>query len=87
MESVSSSAESAALSKAFIRAGEELGLDDSDLAAVLDEHVPTVLLLRRGRELLSPGTEAWSRALLFVELYKSLLALVENEHKNLAKQQ
>lgn len=79
MESVSSNAENAVLSKAFIRAGGELGLDDSDLAAVLDEHVSIVLLLRRGRELLRPGTEAWSQALLLVELYKSLLALVENE--------
>ncbi|MNR21811.1 hypothetical protein D3C85_1387310 [compost metagenome] len=79
MKSVTSSTENAVLCKAFIRAGEGLGLDDTDLADVLDEHVSTVLRLRRGRELLRPGTEAWSRALLLVELYQSLLALVENE--------
>lgn len=79
MKSVTSSTENAVLGKAFIRAGEGLGLDDADLAAVLDEHVSNVLLLRRGHELLQPGTEAWSRALLLVELYQSLLAVAGNE--------
>lgn len=78
MESASS-AESAVLGKAFIRAGEGLGFDDAELSAVLDEQVSTVLLLRHGHELLRPSTEASSRALLFVELYQSLLATVGNE--------
>ncbi|QZA97783.1 MbcA/ParS/Xre antitoxin family protein [Pseudomonas mandelii] len=74
-----SSAESTVLGTAFIRAGEGLGLDDTDLAAVLDEHVSTVLLLRQGHELLRPSTESWSRALLLVEVYQALLAAVGNE--------
>jgi uncharacterized protein (DUF2384 family) len=78
MKSVTSSAENAVLSKAFIRAGEGLGLDDTDLSAVIGEQVSTVLRLRQGHEL-QPNTEAWSRALLLIELYRSLLALVENE--------
>ena len=78
MESASS-AESAVLGKAFIRAGEGLGLDDAELSAVLDEHVSSVLLLRHGHELLRPSSEAWSRALLLVELYQSLLATVGND--------
>jgi len=79
MKSVTSSAENAVLSKAFIRAGEGLGLDDDELSAVLGGHVSPVLLLRHGNELLQPGTEAWSRAILLVELYQSLLALVGTE--------
>ena len=79
MKSVTSSAEKAVLGKAFIRAGEGLGLDDTELSAVLDKHVSRVLLLRHGHELLQPSTEAWSRALLLVELYQSLLALVGTE--------
>jgi hypothetical protein len=79
MKSDTSSADNAVLGKAFIRAGEGLALDDTELSAVLDEHVSTVLLLRHGHELLQPSTEAWSRALLLVELYQSLLALVGNE--------
>ncbi|WP_150817607.1 MbcA/ParS/Xre antitoxin family protein [Pseudomonas fluorescens] len=79
MKSVTSSAEKVVLGKAFIRAGEGLGLDDTELSAVLDEHVSTVLLLRHGHGLLQPSTEAWSRALLLVELYQSLLAIVGNE--------
>ena len=79
MESVTSNAENAVLGKAFFRAGEGLGLDDDELSAVLDEHVSTVLLLRNGHELLQPGTEAWNRALLFVGLYQSLLAVAGNE--------
>jgi uncharacterized protein (DUF2384 family) len=78
MESASS-AESAVLGKAFIRAGEGLGLDDAELSAVLDEHVSSMQLLRLGHELLRPSTEAWSRALLLVEVYQSLLATVGNE--------
>ena len=78
MESASS-AESAVLGKAFIRAGERLGLDDAELSAVLDEHASSVQLLRHGHELLRPSTEAWSRALLLVELYRSLLAIAGNE--------
>jgi len=73
-----SSAESAVLGTAFIRAGEALGLDDAELAAVLDEHASTVTQLRRGHEL-QPNTEAWNRALLLVELFVSLLAIAGNE--------
>jgi uncharacterized protein (DUF2384 family) len=76
-----SSDESAVLGKAFIKAGEALGFDDAEFSAVLDEQVSTVLLLRHGHELLRSSTEAWSRALLFVELYQSLLATVGNEQK------
>lgn len=77
MESASN-AESAVLGKAFIRAGEGLGLDDAELSAVLNEHVSSVLLLRRGHELLQPSIEAWS-PLLLIEVYQSLLAAVGNE--------
>ncbi|MCA4965786.1 MbcA/ParS/Xre antitoxin family protein [Pseudomonas sp. Y24-6] len=79
MKSGESSTANAVLGKAFIRAGEGLGLDDSELSAVLDEQVSTVLHLRHGHELLQPCTEAWARALLLVELYQSLLALVGTE--------
>lgn len=79
MKSVTSSSETAVLRKAFIRAGEALSLDDTELSAVLGEQVSTTLRLRHDHELLQPGTEAWSRALLFVELYQSLLAVAGNE--------
>jgi hypothetical protein len=79
MKSVTSIAQNAVLGKAFILAGKGLGLDDDELSAVLDEHVSTVLHLRHGQELLQPSTEAWSRAMLLVELYQSLLAVAGNE--------
>jgi uncharacterized protein (DUF2384 family) len=71
MKSVVSGAEIAVFGRAFIRAAEGLGLDDTELSAVLQ--------LRHGHERLQPGTEAWSQALLLVELYQSLLAVVGNE--------
>lgn len=74
-----SSADSAVLGKAFFRAGEGLGLDDAELSAVMNEHVFSVLLLRHGHELLRPSSDAWSRALLLVEVYQTLLAAVGNE--------
>lgn len=79
MKSGASVTANTVLGKAFIRAGEGLGLDDSDLAAVLGEQVSSVLHIRHGNELLEPSTEARSRALLFVEVYQSLLALVGTE--------
>ncbi|OJT49560.1 antitoxin Xre/MbcA/ParS toxin-binding domain-containing protein [Pseudomonas moraviensis] len=79
MKSVTSSTENAVLGKAFIRAGQGLGLDDADLAAVLGEQVSTVLRLRNGHEQLKPSTEAWGRAMFMVELYQSLLAVAGNE--------
>ena len=74
-----SSAESAVLGTAFIRAGEGLGLDDAELSAVLGEDVSWVQLLRHGHELLRPSSDTGSRALLLVEVYQSLLAAVGNE--------
>jgi len=79
MKSGESGTANAVLGKAFIRAGEGLSLDDTELSAVLGEQFSTVLRLRHGHELLQPSTEAWSRALLLVELYQSLLALVGYE--------
>jgi uncharacterized protein (DUF2384 family) len=79
MKSVISSSATAVLGKALIRASEGLSLDDIELSAVLGEQVSTVLRIRHGHELLEPSTEAWSRAILLVELYQSLLALVGTE--------
>ena len=79
MKTGTSSNANAVLVKAFIRAGEGLALNDNDLAAVLGEQVSTVVLIRCGNELLKPSTEAWSRAILLVEVYQSLLALVRTE--------
>ncbi len=79
MKSATSSSETAVLRKAFIRAGEALSLDDTELSAVLGEQVYTMLRLRHDHELLQPGTEAWRGALLFVELYQSLLAVTGDE--------
>jgi uncharacterized protein (DUF2384 family) len=79
MKSVTSSAENAVLSKAFIRAGEGLGLDDTDLSAVLGEQVSTMLRLRNGYEQLKPSAEAGSRAMFMVELYQLLLVVAGNE--------
>ncbi|UUT14785.1 MbcA/ParS/Xre antitoxin family protein [Pseudomonas zeae] len=75
MKSVTSSTENAVLSNAFIRAGEGLGLDEIELSAVLGEQVSTLLRLRHGHEQL----EAWSRAMLLIELYQSLLDVAGNE--------
>ena len=79
MKSGESSTANAVLGKAFIRAGEGLGLDDAELSTVLNEPVSSVLLLRHGHELLRPSSDAWSRALLLIEVYQSLLAAVGNE--------
>ena len=76
MKSVRSSRESAVLIKAFLRVGGALGLDDAELSAVLGEKV---LCLRTGHDLVQSSSEAWSRALLFIQLHQSLLAVVGDD--------
>lgn len=71
---------SATLSKAVVRAAQFLGLSQATLAEVLGVSGATVSRLVAGGYQLQPARRReWEFALLFVRLYRSLLALVGND--------
>lgn len=63
------------LAKAAVRAADELGLSQADLARVLGTSAATVSRLRRAGEL-SPDSKEGELALLVIRAYRSLDALV-----------
>jgi transcriptional regulator with XRE-family HTH domain len=71
---------SATLSKAVVRSAGILGLSQAALAEVLGVSGATVSRLVGGSYRLAPSRKReWEFALLFVRLYRSLMALVGND--------
>jgi hypothetical protein len=67
----------AVLTKAFLRAGQELGLSGRNLARVLGTSEATISRMRRGHNTqLTPGTKPRELALLFVRAFRGLDAIV-----------
>jgi transcriptional regulator with XRE-family HTH domain len=65
----------AVLSKAAVRAADQLGLRQSDLAKVLGLSAATASRLRAGTWQLSAGSKPWELATAFVRVYRSLAAI------------
>jgi hypothetical protein len=65
----------AVLSKAAVRAADQLGLRQGDLARVLGLSAATASRLKAGTWQLSTDTKAWELATAFVRIYRSLSAL------------
>jgi transcriptional regulator with XRE-family HTH domain len=65
----------AVLSKAAVRAADQLGLRQSDLAKVLGLSAATASRLRAGTWLLAAGSKPWELATAFVRVYRSLSAI------------
>jgi transcriptional regulator with XRE-family HTH domain len=69
-------AEAAALlSKATLRASDQLGLRQADLAKILGLSAATASRLRAGGWRLPSGSKAWELATAFVRVYRSLSAI------------
>jgi hypothetical protein len=68
-------AEVAVLSKAVVRAAEELDLRQAQLARILGLSAATTSRLASGNWLLSPESKSWELALAFVRVYRSLAAI------------
>ena len=60
------------LSHAVVEAGDMLGLERADVATIIHFIREGAGALYEGRALIEPGSEAWDRSKLFVELYLSL---------------
>jgi hypothetical protein len=65
----------AVLSKAAVRAADQLGLRQSDLARVLGLSAATASRLKAGTWQLSAGSKSWELATAFVRVYRSLAAI------------
>lgn len=66
----------AVLTKATLRAADQLQLTARTLAAIIGISEATVSRMKRGRFSLEPGTKPFELAVLFVRLFRSLDALV-----------
>ncbi len=65
----------AVLSKAAVRAADQLGLRQAELAKVLGLSPATASRLRAGSWQLPAGSKAWELAAAFVRVYRSLAAI------------
>jgi hypothetical protein len=66
----------AVLTKAVLRAANQLGLTNKMLATVIGLSEATVSRMRAGGYVLQPGHKPFELAVLFVRLYRSLDAIV-----------
>ncbi len=64
------------LTKATLRAAQELGLTQAELAPILGLSRATVSRLASGDNVLAPAQKSWEMAALFVRVFRSLDALV-----------
>ena len=76
--------ESAALTKATIRAAEKLGLKPRMLSAVTGLSESTISRMNNGKYFLARGEKAFELSVLLVRLYRSLDAIVSGD-ENVAK--
>jgi len=76
--------ESAALTKATIRAAQKLGLKNRMLSAVIGLSPPTISRMSRGEYELDRTSKAFQLSVLFVRLYRSLDAIVSGD-ENVAR--
>ena len=66
----------AVVTKAALRAGEQLGLSGRQLGTVIGLSEPTVSRMRRAEYQLDPSSKSFELALLFIRLFRSLDAIV-----------
>jgi hypothetical protein len=73
--------ETAALTKATVRAAQKLGLKNRTLAAVIGLSEPTISRMTRNEFVLSRGDKAFELSALFVRLFRSLDAIVGGDEQ------
>ncbi|MFG1399965.1 antitoxin Xre-like helix-turn-helix domain-containing protein [Roseixanthobacter pseudopolyaromaticivorans] len=72
---------SAVVTKAVLRAAEQLGVTARILATVIGVSEATVSRMKRGEFGLEPGTKPFELAVLFVRLFRSLDAIAGGDEK------
>jgi hypothetical protein len=77
-------ADSAALTKATVRAAQKLGLKPRTLSRVIGLSEPTISRMNNGKFFLDRGSKEFELSVLFVRLYRSLDAIVSGD-ENVAR--
>ena len=78
---VSPPSEATVLTKAALRAAEQLGMSNKSLAAIIGVSEATVSRMRSGDYTLQRGQKSFELAVLFVRFYRSLDAIVGGDHE------
>lgn len=78
---VSSAESGAVVAEAAIRAADQLKISAETLAAIIGVSEVTISRIRRGGSALAPGTKPFELAALFVQLFRSLDALVGGDEE------
>ena len=76
----SAPSEASVLTKAALRAAEQLGMTNKALANVIGVSEATVSRMRSGGFTLQPAHKSFELAILFVRFYRSLDAIVGGDH-------
>ena len=76
----SAPSEACVLTKAALRAAEQLGMTNKALANVIGVSEATVSRMRSGGFTLQPAHKSFELAILFVRFYRSLDAIVGGDH-------
>jgi hypothetical protein len=79
-KALSAPSEASVLTKAALRAAEQLGMTNKALANVIGVSEATVSRMRSGDYTLQPGQKSFELAILFVRFYRSLDAIVGGDH-------
>ena len=69
------------LTKAILRLADFLGLSGKDLSQTLGMSEATITRLHQGKKTISPHDKEGELALLLLRIYRSLNALVGNQHE------
>jgi transcriptional regulator with XRE-family HTH domain len=75
-KALSAPSHAATLTKAALRAAQQLGMTNKSLANVIGVSEATVSRMRSGGYALQPGQKSFELAILFVRFYRSLDALI-----------
>jgi hypothetical protein len=75
------STETAALTKATVRAAQKLGLKNRTLAAIIGLSEPTISRMSKGGFHLARGDKAFELSVLFVRLFRALDAIVGGDER------
>ena len=78
---ISAPSEAAVLTKAALRAAEQLGMTNKSLANVIGVSEATVSRMRSGDYTLQRGQKPFELAILFVRFYRSLDAIVGGDQR------
>ncbi len=68
------------LTKAVVRAGEHLSINNAVMARIIGVSPSTITRMKKGQYVLDPAEKAFELSALFVRVYRALDAIVGGDH-------